>query len=163
MKMKMKMSLAAVLIVAYGGLLLLAIMPGRVQAADPVLIDAFSYQVETALQVETLQQALCKEFRYEPMIYDPVYVDECAAYYGPDQILPVVYPEISTDPFCESPPVIVNPENCPDYANRKQISWFNAVVEKHDAVLQEKIETYIEAEKTAAAAGRGKSAIKQNK
>ncbi len=157
------MSRYLIIIAVAAYVVLLALAAGRVRAADePVLIDAFTYQVGSVEQVGMLQQALCKEFRYEPMIYDPVYVAECAAYYGPDQIQPVVYPEmISTDPFCESPPVIVNPENCPDYANRRQVAWFEAVIEKNDTALQAKIEEYIKTEKTAAAAGRGKTMIKR--
>lgn len=143
--------------------LILPPMVPRVQAADPVLIDAFSYQVETLAQAYALQQALCKEFRYEPKILDPVYVAECAAYYGPDKIPATVYPEsINSDPFCESPPVINNPESCNDYANRSMVAWFDAVVEKNDTALQTRIEIYVETEKTAARAARGTTRIKRN-
>ncbi len=158
----MNRAIKIIAVVAY--VVLLAQAAVRVQAADPVFFDAFTYQVESASQVVVLQQALCKEFRYEPQIFDPVYVAECAAYYGPDQVTPAVYPErIKNDPFCEDPAAITNPESCPDYANRKQIDWFDAVIEKHDTALQERIETYITTEKTAAAAGRGRTMIKGNK
>jgi len=161
----MKMSLKIVLAVVYGGLLILACSSvGRVQAADPVMIDAFSYQVENATQVAVLQQALCKRFRYEPEIFDPVYVVECQAYYGPDKITPIFYPaRIQSDPWCEDPPAITNPEACGDFANRMMVAWFEAVIEKNDTALQASIEDYIKTAKTAAAAGRGTTRIKANK
>lgn len=141
--------------------LILAPMVGRVQAADPVLFPAFTFQVETVEQVVALQQALCREFRYEPQIFDPVYTAECTAFYGPGKIPPTVYPErIQIDPFCENPPAIDNPESCPDFANRKMVAWFEKVVEKNDTALLDKIQTYAEAETAAAAAARGTTAIK---
>ncbi len=159
----MSRSIKIILGVVY--VVLLTMAAGRVRAADaPVLFDAFSYQVESLAQVALLQQALCRKFRYEPEIVDPVYVAECQAFYGPDHIIPAVHPErINNDPYCEDPPVITNPEVCPDFANRSMVAWFEAVIEKNDTALQERIETYIKTEKAAAAASRGRTMIKANK
>ena len=141
--------------------LILATMAERVQAADPVYFPAFTYNVESASQVFALQQALCSHFRYEPQIFDPVYTAECAAFYGPGNIQPTVYPEmISTDPFCERTPVIDNPEGCPDYANRQLIAWFTLLISKNDDALKLKIQAMAEAETAAAEALRGSMIIK---
>ncbi len=137
---------------------------GRVQAAEPVLYDAFVYQVTTVEQARDLQQALCRHFGYEPQIFDQVYVTECQGYHGPERIPPVIYPlnSITMDPFCESTPVIANPENCPDFANRSMLGWFDTIIEKEDTALWQSIQTYTETARAAAKTGRGTSRIKRN-
>lgn len=128
--------------------------------SNAITVDAFIYQITAdtpeAVQaaVTNLQQALCWHYQYQATVPDPDY---------PGEVVDAAYQAAHPGYDLGDIPLVPNPESCPDFANRKQTEWFNALPYRRD---RPEIKAEIEAAATtiiaARKAGKGVGNIKRS-